>query len=349
MMNKPVAQPVCEAVQRNCHIADARHAGDDTVCIYLMKMREFFRWEHGFGFSARLPNEPLSNWLLEREALWSELEEEDYADVPVAGEQVPPFETEAVNRHLLEEGLVYSAGLGQRARPHFFLARLVACEERDGYRILTCGEEYARDLSAPPAMVQGTTIFLRREALRALLWQKLEEWRWNRPDNALGAAFGCYDFEGRLEDALEAMTDQELDTVRLHEIGEITAGRALGPQWREMLAALPRSRSELVARAVKDLYADCLTTLPELVAARRAPSLHYYVANLTGMRKVLFPALLAAWRQWREGGDWDVFARLIDTGRAHWREAATRLLAAHERGPAALQQATQDLIDKHTL
>ena len=348
-MNKPASQSVCEAVQRNCHIADARHAGDDTICIYLMKMREFFRWEHGFSYAAELPRQPLSEWLSEREALWSELEDEDYAAVPVGTDAIPPFETATVNQHLLDEGLVYSAGLGQRARPHFFLARLTQREERDGYQILTCGEEYARDLSAPPAMVQGETIFLRRESLRGLLWQKLEEWRWNRLDNALGAAFACYDFERDVETALDAMTDQELDTVRLHEIGEITASRALGPQWQELLAGLPRSRTELVARAVKDLYADCLTTLPALITEQRTPSLHYYIANLTGLRRTLFPALWEAWRQWRDSGDWRVFDGLITQGREHWHDEASRLLEARQQGVDALQQATRDLIETRTL
>ncbi|HSP01523.1 MAG TPA: hypothetical protein VLN90_08695, partial [Thioalkalivibrio sp.] len=33
-----------QSVQRNCDIADARHAGNDTLCTYLLKMREFYRW-----------------------------------------------------------------------------------------------------------------------------------------------------------------------------------------------------------------------------------------------------------------------------------------------------------------
>ncbi len=38
------------AVQMNCHIADARHATDLSLCIYLLQMREFFRWEQGLEF-----------------------------------------------------------------------------------------------------------------------------------------------------------------------------------------------------------------------------------------------------------------------------------------------------------
>lgn len=35
-----------QSVQRNCHVADARHAREMTLCNYLLEMREFYRWEH---------------------------------------------------------------------------------------------------------------------------------------------------------------------------------------------------------------------------------------------------------------------------------------------------------------
>jgi hypothetical protein len=31
------------AVQRNCDISDARHAGDYRICTFLLKMREYYR------------------------------------------------------------------------------------------------------------------------------------------------------------------------------------------------------------------------------------------------------------------------------------------------------------------
>ena len=43
-MSLPGLGPFIEAVQRNCHIADARHAREMTLCTYLLEMREFFRW-----------------------------------------------------------------------------------------------------------------------------------------------------------------------------------------------------------------------------------------------------------------------------------------------------------------
>ena len=42
------------AVQHNCNIADARFARNHVMCIYLIKMREFYRWEHGVPLTAPL-------------------------------------------------------------------------------------------------------------------------------------------------------------------------------------------------------------------------------------------------------------------------------------------------------
>ena len=57
-----------QSVQRNCHIADARHARDMTLCNYLLEMREFYRWEHEVPLARALPRQELGSWISEREA-----------------------------------------------------------------------------------------------------------------------------------------------------------------------------------------------------------------------------------------------------------------------------------------
>ena len=49
-------EEVVRRVQRNCDISDANHGGNFTMCTYLMKMREYFRWEKGLAFTDRLPD-----------------------------------------------------------------------------------------------------------------------------------------------------------------------------------------------------------------------------------------------------------------------------------------------------
>ncbi|MGE0081777.1 MAG: Sfum_1244 family protein [Thiohalomonadaceae bacterium] len=325
------------SVQHNCHISDALFARDYSLCIYLLKMREYFRWERGIGYGDSLPDKELGEWLVAREHLWHELEDAEFAPVPFAGRELDPFASEELNALLTPEGLVYSGGYGSSAKPHFFLADLQRMEVLDGLRVFVAGREYARDITAPPAMSIGAAVFVRRESLQRTLWERLEEWRWHKRDNAMGRAVGHYDFEGDFSAALEAMTEHEIDTVILHERGEVETGRRLGPGWEQLLAGVFRTRLEYTARAVRDHLADCLVTLPALLARNAAPSIHFFFANLTGMRRALFPALVRAYEAWH-GGDESALPRAVADGRDHWEDVALRFLAAFERdGQKALE------------
>lgn len=48
-LSKTTRTALIKTVQKNCDIADARHAGDYTLCVYLLKMREMYRWEQGIS------------------------------------------------------------------------------------------------------------------------------------------------------------------------------------------------------------------------------------------------------------------------------------------------------------
>ncbi len=333
-------QPIRHTVQTNCHISDARHAGDYTLCIYLLKMRELYRWEKGYPFNVTLPGGAVGDWLTERERLWASLEDRPFETIPIGERRFDPFDAEAINRALVPRGLVYSAGLGQRARPHFFLGRLERREDHEGFQVLVAAEELARDLAAPPAMAQGRTVYVRRESLRRLIWEKVEEWRWRRQENAMARAMAFYDFDTSVEDALEAMTDSELTSALWHEVGEVLAGERLGDDWNDMLAQLPRSQAELIARAARDHLADCLSTLPALLEGPRRASLHFYFANLSGMRRELFPSLIAGYERWVDGGALEGLERAIVEGERHWHTVAHTLLHRHRaRGAEGLADA----------
>ena len=322
---------LCETVRYNCGVADARHACDYTMCVYLLKMREYYRWEQGRAFGETLPNADLGAWLGRREALWQDLEGRPFRKLRVAGRTFDPFETAAINRLLNPSGYVYSGGFGGNGVPHFFLGRLESRHTCGGVPVLVSAAECARDLAAPPAMTLDGVIFVRRESVRRMIWEKLTEWRWNRARNAMARAFSYYDFDGDLERALDDMTQNEIETVTLHELGEIEAGRLLGDGWREMLACVARSRAEIMARAVKDNLADSIAVLPVLAGGRKIPSLHFHVASLSAMRKKLFPALTDAYRDWRRSGNLEAIEKLAAPARRHWRQTANRLLDAFER------------------
>lgn len=326
----PSAQQLQRTVQRNCHIADARHSGEFGMCAYLMKMREFFRWEKGLALGERLPNDEVGEWLSAREALWQRLREQTFTPLVVEGRHFDPFDAEAINQAIEPLQLVYSAGLLSGAKPHFFLGQLVHKElQTDGFALRVADRELARGLSAPPAMTNGRTIYLRREALRRYIWEKLESWRWNRPANAFGRAIAHYPIEDDLDRALEEMTEAELAVTREHEIGEYQAGQSLGDPWNRMLLDISGSPAELMARAVRDHIADCSRTLPMLVRAKKAASIHFFAGNLSAMRREIFPGLQAAYDEWRRDQDLEPLQAIASLGLEHWTVMARELLEIH--------------------
>lgn len=347
-MNGSLRQ-LCCTVQRNCHISDARHGTDYGLCTYLLKMREFYRWENGLDYTVSLTNESVGEWLTAREALWESLSQDDFAPLPLLGNEFDPFDVDAINNRLEPLGLVYSAGYGVQNKPLFFLGHLERREDPGGVSVWVAGRELARDLMAPAAMCQGDRIYIRRESFRRLLWEKLENWRWHKPDNALGRAFANYDFENDLENALDEMVEKELDVVLLHEQGEYLAGRELGQAWNDLLSGLGHSPAELMARAIRDHWADCQVTLPVLLARRDEASIHFYIGGLGGMRKALYPALKSAYEQWHANGDWSALGDCVSEGERHWSSLAGRLLEFQDEAPDLAREKIKTLVEASTL
>ena len=338
-----------ETVQHNCHIADASHAGDYTLCIYLLKMRELYRWEKEETFSTALPNDAVGHWLRQREELWDNLEGADYKDIDIDNQAHSPFESEQINNNLHKHELVYSGGMGINNRPHFFLAELDKHETYNDYSLYVAGKEYARDMSAPPAMSHQNNIYIRKESFRRLLWEQLETWRWNKPDNALGRAFACYDCDNNLDHALSAMTETEINNVIQHERGEIQAGELLGENWRTLLYSLPHSKAAIMLRAVRDHLADSRTTLPALLERNSAPSWHFYFGNLSNMRKDLYPELIKGYDEWYQSGSLSRMNDIIEQGKEHWTGLCQQILEVNETDFKSQQTEIEHLVENHRL
>jgi Family of unknown function (DUF6866) N-terminal domain/Family of unknown function (DUF6866) C-terminal domain len=329
---------LASVVQRNCDISDARHAGDYGLCTFLLKMREYYRWENELPFARAVPKDELGDWLKTREQAWDRIEDQAFAPLPLGEVELDPFDAEAANRELLPQGYVYSAGYGRMQKPMFFLGELLRIEERAGFTILISSCEYARELAAPPAMLQGGTIFVRLESVRRYLWEKIEEWQWRRQGGAMASALAAYDFVADPESALARMACNEMETMILHEVGEAMAGELLGEAWGEMALALSRTPGEPLARAVRDLLADCLATLPGLIERANRPALHFYFATFDAPRRQLFPQALAAYEEFVRSGGLEPLAAVVREGRERWLDAARGLLALspEEREAAAV-------------
>ena len=324
------------AVQTNCDIADARHARDVSLCTYLLGMREFYRWEHDLPHGISPPRDAVGRWIAEREARWEQIAEEDFRALPVAGREFDPFAALEINAALAGSGLVYGAGVGRFHKPHFFLAQLAREERRGAARLLVCGCEYARDVSAIPAASQGATLIVRREALRQWLWEKAEGWNVKQQDGALKSALLAYGFDVDSQAAIERMTEREIETLVLHEEGELAAGLLLGSEWPAKLQGFSGKRAELLARAVRDNLADCLVTLPSLLQRGAEDSLHFWFSTFDGLRRELFPRLVAAYESTVGVGDTALLAAAAQDGTAHFAALGRRLLEMDEAGIAGL-------------
>ena len=324
------------AVQRNCHIADARHAREMTLCTYLLEMREFYRWEAGIPLGDPLARPEVGAWLTAREELWETLIDESFGPLPLGGAEHEPFDVAAINAALVPQGLVYGAGIGRFGKPHFFLGRLDRAEEKDGLTVLVCECEYARDLTTMPAALQGGTVIVRREALRQWLWEKAEAWVLKKTPGALARALDAHGHAADPHAALERMADAETETLILHERGEHAAGRLLGAAWEDCLAACGKRRAEILMRAVRDNLADCLVTLPVLLERQAWPSLWFWLANLDGMRQALLPALAQLDTAKVGPADTAKLQAIAARGAAHFEALARRLLALDEAEVAVL-------------
>ena len=339
----PNLDQLIDAVRTNCHISDAQYARDMTLCTYLLEMRELYRWECGLALGAPLPQAAVGVWMAQREALWSALEQVAHVPLPLAASAVNPFDVEGANRALVEQRLVYGAGIGRFGKPQFFLGALEREEWRNGVRVLIVGREFARDLSPAPAALRDGTVFVRLESLQRWLWERAEAWMGKRREGALKAALESYGFARAPGAAIASMTRMETETLILHELGENEAGRSLGPQWEHMLGNLTRRRTELFVRALRDHLADCLVTLPALLERDAAPSLHFWFANLHGVRQALFPQLAAAYTRWAQGDEGRSLRAAIDAGTPHWRHVCAEVLALDVAAAGGAEDAIEAL------
>lgn len=337
--------PLVAAVQANCDLADARHAPDLSLCTYLLQMREMFRWETGLALDRRPERAQVSRWIGKREGHWERLIEapgDGYARLPPAGHD--PFDEASVNTWLASRSgrrsefephaatsapLTYRAGIGRFGRAEFVLAEVERFESREGLGVTIVDRELARGMNPPLAMLRGAQVLVRADVLRRWLWTRTEI------PNRLGESAQV---EQLLPDAIELMIQ--------HEIGERDAGLRLGPDWERMLEQITDRRTELLLRAVRDLLADCLVTIPWLTRLGEAQLLELWWASFEGMRRALAPDFAAALGAARHGDARTLQAAARD-GASRWHQVATAMLAgwrAHGVDGVARRIASNDAL-----
>jgi hypothetical protein len=346
---------VSSRIKHNCNISDARHWGSYSLCGLLLRIRELYRSEMGVGLWEKIEQKEIGEWIAKRESLWKELEGENFRDISINGNVYGPFEVEKINAQLEKEGLVYGAGFGLHMKPSFFLADIISKKDIDGYEVYLAGDEYARDLSDYPAMLQDRSIFARVTPTRLLLWSRFEEMRYKKSGGALAYAFsefGISPEEEPSEDTdrkISGVARSEAETYIHHELGEAFEGEKIGEEWKIFLSSLDSGKAELFARAVKDVLSDTSEKgmLRFIIDKKKGSSLAFYIVFLGGLRKVIFPEILGAFEKFAASEDWTVIDKARKSGYSKAEGYAARLLGLYRKGMDT--QSLTNAIDKEIL
>ncbi len=301
-----------QAVKFNCDISDAQYWGNYSICGLLLSLRGLFRHEKAVPPWEAISHAAVSSWIAEREARWQEISDDEFVRLSVGGREYGPFEIEGINSRLEEDRIIYGAGLGIYGKPSFFLAGLVSKSTVEGHEVSISGKEFVRDLAAYPAMLQNNAIFVRREALGSLLWDKLEEMRLTRSTGALHYAFSQFGIapEEGLSEALYrrvcGIAEGETEVYIRHEIGEAAEGRRLGSNWKELLCGRISRRVETYLRSVKDLLSDTTEggMLRYIIEHEKKGALGFYLSFMGGFRTVIFPELPELFPDFVRSEDW---------------------------------------------
>ena len=324
-------------VQNNCAISDARFSREYSLCIYLLRLREFYRWKNEIPFGDPINQQALGDWVSETEAHWDTIEESEYQPLPIGENRYDPFDTSNINNHLQSSGLIYSAGLGRLGQPHFVLARQVSKSVTSQHTCIECDEELARDTITLPAMAQNKTIYIRHESFRQLIWQMIDEWNLHKspgPMARLVEHYGIYK-NGRLTDTIGAASRELSNLLVHHETGEIAAGDILGPGFSEMTCAFHGKPGEMQIRAVRDLLADSLSTWPMIVSndhQQSIPYVDFWLTSLNGYREKIFNLSTPDQSLFSQDDNTRLNAlnNMIDTQQKRWQNTAMSLLDKYQ-------------------
>lgn len=307
-------------IKLNCNISDARFWGYYSICGLLMRLRELYRSEKSLKPWEGIPMKAISEWIEARETMWKELENENLKPVEINGNVYDPFEIDEINK-LLNHGFVYGGGYGRFNKPTFFLAELKELRELYDYRIYYAGKELCRDLSASVAMLQGRCIFIRLQALKMLLWDKLQELGSRRFGGLLKEAFSSYGIEkddvyseelcGKIDKISATLSELFLQ----HELGEAFEDEH-SEEWFDILNHNKNRSTEFYVRGIKDLLADTsdIGPLKWIIDKRDRSLLNFYFVFLDGIVKELFPGIVNSFQGFIEKNNWSVIDKARKDG-----------------------------------
>lgn len=329
-----------QQIKLNCTISDAHFWGYYSICGLLLRLRELYRNEQSLMPWDEIPKADISDWIASTEAQWKALEHHPLRPLQIGDSLYDPFDVDGLNDLLSGKGLVYGGGYGRFNKPTFFLARLLSSTERGDYRIYYAGTELCRDLSTSVAMLQGRCIFMRLDSLKMLLWDKLQELHSRKFGGLLKEAFASYGIEGpslspeNLSAKIDSLASRLSDLFILHEMGEAFEDE-YADEWLSILGHNQERATEFYVRGIKDLLADTSEKGPLkwITDSMDIPLLNFYMVFMDGIRKEIFPEMVAAFQNFMEnGGKWSLIEHARMKGYEKARELRGHVLRLWREG-----------------
>jgi len=307
-----------KTIKYNCDISDARDNGIYSICTLVLKLRNLYKWENDLEPWQEPDSPVLLDWIAAKEDYWETIQDKEFLQISINGENIDPFLLPVINQYLSSDSYVYGAGYGRSMKAVFFIAEIIEDRLVEGCQTLILGDEKARELSSPFAMLQNGIIYIRKEPLRFFFWDQIQD---INPSCKIEMqqALSCYGLikdgcsfdREKLIDVFDTLIDQELEIFIYHEVGESQKSHLSSDVLKKIITVFPASALELVARAVKDILADTHPNglLGHILAREKKSSLGFYVSFLDGMRKHLCPEISEASKQFWENGDWSLIEK----------------------------------------
>ncbi|WP_028574547.1 Sfum_1244 family protein [Desulfonatronovibrio hydrogenovorans] len=330
-----------DQVLLNCLISDARFGGVFSLCGFLLRMRDYYKWEKGLEPWDEPDYQDLLSWVEMREDKWERSNRKDLNAIRINGQDLDPFDTDLINARISESGLFYGAGYATGMKPTFFLATVLESKTIKNMHVHILDKELARDLFASPAMRQGDHIIIRPQVMAAYLWDVIIEKKASTLE-ALRFALAQYDLDvDNMMDVSKShrktlwkMALDESDTWVHHELGEALQQEFDLQIWQELVALHANTLVERVARAVKDLLADTHEQglLAHIIRHEKKASMGFYLCLIQPLSRALFPELIRAFELISSGSDWNELERIRQHGLTRAVELAQKLTAWHLQG-----------------
>jgi hypothetical protein len=331
------SKKLIDQIRYNCSISDCRYAGTYSVCGLALRLRDLYKWERGLEPWVEEDSSVILEWIGKKEDEWDKLEEREFAGISVDGTTYDPFDVEGLNAILAPHGLFYGAGYVQGLKPSFLLADLVETRQVEGFPVYVLGREHARDLLTVPALSRDSSILMRKESARIFLWNLIFFLKKSSRE-ALRLALETYGVPDNHPKALKEnfarICEDEVEAYIYHEVGELKDTDFDREVWRSLIAAFPHTIIEFFVRALKDMLADTndYGKLRYIIQQRKAASLALHAAFLDGLRRMLFPELVEAFREFKETRNWELVERARLGGYGAARERAELITEIYRTG-----------------